>query len=317
MSQDKGRRMLLDVNAVVTPVRDDEGNLTAVRQTLISAGKTLNGTVYPAEVLADAVDKFEGVHTYLDHDFWAFSRSLNDWTGWVDGVEFEDGALHATRHFSPNAAGEQSRHLVEAVVAGDLPADKLGCSIVAWVNGETDENSGVFTVSQIYDVESVDDVSRPASPGAGWQRREAQIARAIDHLSERIGFEQWQRLGEARGFTNRLERIAIAESDRALAERVAALESRLEDAQIASAVKEAAVPAEWKADLETRLHEAVDESDWAGIIEADEAKYAATLDGQQRATQEAQDTANEGGERDNPAPRKGESYYDWAKRVNG
>lgn len=316
-----------------------------VRQRLIASGESKNGRVYEADVLQQAAALFEGRQTFANHPSKDDlrnrpERSVLDLTGWLEGVEYKDGALWATRHFARNPAGESVWSLVQSIVEGHAPPTLLGASINAVGRGR--KQDGKLFVEAITAVNSVDDVTTPAAGGGFFA--EADTATITDELLQAMSFEEWY---EARPeFIERIKNeLKTARQDKALTEAAALAErvqSELEQVQADYEVLEAAnvaardelnrvrrelaivealqrvnLPAQWKADLRARLMGAEPEA-WAGIIDAEVSK-AKSAGVQQRvnvtgAGQQVSE-AFKATPHYSPLPKPGEDAETWARRI--
>lgn len=273
---------------------------------LIRAGRSSNRREYPAHVLENAVQVFEGAKAYADHpDKPNKPRTVRDITGWYENVRFENGALKATRHFTPNAAGQDVWALAEIIASGKAPSTLAGLSINAVGTGKVKktDDGDIVEVESITAAQSVDDVSQPAA-GGSYRLIAGEDGTLVSDYVAVLSFEQWL---EARPeYVERLKREWKAvrleeETKRVLAEadeRVKAAETQagehaqaLKEAQAniatlaterESALREAAskareltvfkavsavtLPADWKTDLTKRLLETA-EAEWQGVID--------------------------------------------------
>ena len=216
----------------------DEQNRT-VRQRIIVAGKSKNNRLYSESVLEKATPLFEGVQTYANHQNKTdrSPRNIRDLTGWITQVEYREGALYGTRHFTRTEAGKDAWTLVEDIISGRAPKTLIGGSINAAGKGHVQD--GVLIVDSIEKVDSVDDVHMPAA-GGGFERLAAGIE--DDLTSTLLGLLEYQEWFEARPeFINRLKgelktvrldevtKAKLAEAD----QMVKAANSELETAQTA------------------------------------------------------------------------------------
>lgn len=276
-----------------------------VRQRLIAAGRSKNNRVYGESVLQSAAALFEGRQTYANHPRRSDQRdqperSVRDLTGWLTGVEYHEGALWATRHFTRNQAGEDTWALVRDIVEGRAPASLLGASINA-VGQATTGNDGSVIVETITAVNSVDDVTTPAA-GGGWTALVAGDGDSLtSDLLRAMTFEEWfqSRPDFVRRVQNEMKTVrqdkALTEAN-ALAERLTAdLQnardsiSALEAERVASGDTNArlrhevevwrvmagvSLPESWKTSLRDTLLQS-DISDWSAIIESERKKARA------------------------------------------
>ena len=318
-----------------------------VRQRLIAAGESKNGRVYSDDVLQQAAPLFEGRQTFANHPSKRDlmdrpERSVLDLTGWLEGVEYKDGALWATRHFARNPAGESVWSLVQSIVEGSAPASLLGASINAVGRGRKD--NGKLFVEAITAVNSVDDVTTPAAGGGFFA--EADAATLTDDLLQAMTFEEWY---ESRPeFVERISKeMKTARQDKALTEAVALAERRLTELEstqaalqeaeaanvaardelnrvrrelaIVEALQRVNLPAQWKADLRERLMKS-EPAEWDSIISSEVSK-AKSAGVQQRvsvtgAGQQISETVVTP-KRNNPLPMPGEDAESWARRIRG
>lgn len=285
----------------LTEAQIDIDNRT-VRQRLITAGKSKNNRVYGESVLEAAAALFEGRQTYANHPSRADlrdrpERSVRDLTGWLTNVEYREGALWATRHFTRNQAGEDTWALVREIVEGRAPGSLLGASINA-VGKAAAASDGSVIVEAITAVNSVDDVTTPAA-GGGWETLVASDSDSITHdLLQALTFEEWfesrpdfvrrvqnemktvrqdKALTEAKALADRLQsdlnnaqgRIDALEAERvADRDEIARLRHELAVGRVMEGVN---LPADWKTSLRETLAKA-DVSAWPEIIESERRK---------------------------------------------
>lgn len=274
-----------------------------VRQVIIRAGMSKNKRMYSESVLMAAAPLFEGVQTYANHPSRSEmrerpERDVAHLTGWLSGVEYRDGALIATRHFTQNQAGRDVWALVCDVVENRAPSGLLGASINAVGQAYAEDDHVV--VEAITAVNSVDDVTTPAA-GGGFVEADGESLR--EQLLEAMSYEEWfesrpdyrkrlQREMKAARQTDAIK-AAKAEADRAtealteaeaqIAELNAALEAARADvvrerqaAMLSEALAGVRLPAGWKNALKTQLENAAPEQ-WQGIIQT-EIEKAKTAD---------------------------------------
>lgn len=114
---------------------------------------------YTPEAVAQAAPMYENIKVNIDHPESASNdvRSLKDRFGKLTDIKMSDSGLWGNLIFNPN------HPMAEAVLwwAENQP-DCLGLSHMAIGQGDDDED-GVFVVSKILDVRSVDLVSDPAT----------------------------------------------------------------------------------------------------------------------------------------------------------
>ena len=275
---------------------------------LIRAGRSSNRREYPAKVLEGAVSVFEGAKAYADHpDKPNKPRNVRDITGWYENVRFENDALRATRHFTPNAAGRDVWALAEIIATGKAPANLAGLSINAVGTGKVvkSDEGDIVEVESITAALSVDDVSTPAAKG-GYALVAGEDGSLMSDYIQVWSFEQW--LESRPDYIERLKREWKAvrledETKRVLAEAddtvkaaetkaseasqaLTEAETRLQQAhsereaalqEVAQAKRELAVmkalkgvklPAAWVAGLEKSLMEANPDT-WDSLITAE------------------------------------------------
>lgn len=273
-----------------------------VRQVIIRAGKSKNGRVYGDKVLAKAATLFEGVQTYANHPSRSErrerpERSVNQLTGWLSDVQFSEGKLVGTRHFTRNQAGNDTWALVKDIVEGKAPSTLLGASINA--SGKVQRNGDEYIVESIEGVVSVDDVTMPAAGGGFVESISGD--ELLEQILADMSYEEWfeSRPDFRKRLQNELKAVRQDEAVKAVEAEADRLRESFETAQTElSSLKEAheaaranllrarrelaivetlqrvKLPAQWKTDLRSRLVEA-DEESWATIIEAEVRKAKA------------------------------------------
>jgi len=132
---------------------------------LVRAGESKNGYIYPVEVLAAAVELFDGAKAFADHptatqDREQPNRSINEVVGWFSDVFLQGDELMARLHLSEAAEGLRTL-MADAWARGKR--DLIGLSVN--VMGSLVEKNGQKLVDAITDVVSVDLVTRPAAGG--------------------------------------------------------------------------------------------------------------------------------------------------------
>lgn len=240
---------------------------------LIRAGRSSNRRDYPAHVLESAVNVFEGAKAYADHpDKPNKPRNVRDITGWYENVRFEDGALKASRHFTPNSAGQDVWALAEIIATGKAPATLAGLSINAVGTGKVvkTDDGDIVEVESITAALSVDDVSTPAAKG-GYALVASEDGTLLSDYLDVLSYEQW--LESRSDYVERLKREWKAirledETKRVLAEageNVKAAETKASEA--AQALTEA----------ETRIKQLADEREAALREAASKARELAVM----------------------------------------
>lgn len=143
--------------------------------TIIRAGESENGYTYPAQVLEDSVDLFDGATAFVDHaggdDFWRGTRSVRDVAGaygnalWQD----DDQAITAQLYLVDEPIADLLNAYINAKEAGE-PAPNIGISADLTVTHRDD------TITSIVKVHSADIVFGPAAGG--------QINQALEALRQ-------------------------------------------------------------------------------------------------------------------------------------
>lgn len=318
-----------------------------VRQRLIAAGDSLNKRRYSEKVLQEASALFEGVKTYANHPSKADlrdrpERDVRTITGWISGIEYKDGALYGTRHFTETQAGHDVWAMVKQVVEGNAPTSLVGGSINAIGKGRKDDKTGVLIVEAIHAVNSVDDVTTPAA-GGGFEPLIASVDTLTQDLLNTLDYEEWfecrpdyrKRLQNEMKVIRQDEAVKAAQADAdKLTETIQQLETSLKrtqkrilslqterDAALADsqrktleveaekALAKVQLPSEWKTDLRNRLLECKPEQ-WLDImaVEIEKAKRANVL---------PQVPVMGAGQRTAPTVQKQPSYHEAIKPRDG
>lgn len=151
--------------------KDDEGVTWEV--TLLKAGASINRNYYSDALLRDSVRLFEGVRVYArsDDDHAArTARDVNQIVGWIDGVNFVEGAatdngeLRGTLHFVEGAKVRST--LVDAWKRGKK--DLMGLSIDARAKSSPRKvgRETFREATQFLKINSVDVIVEPSAGGA-------------------------------------------------------------------------------------------------------------------------------------------------------
>lgn len=287
-----------------------------VRQRIIVSGKSLNNRRYGEAVLQKAAPLFENVQTYANHPSKSDKierpeRNVREITGWLTGVEYKEGKLWATRHFTRTQAGNDVWSLVEDIVSGKAPASLLGGSINALGKAKlVKESEGEYLeVESIDRVVSVDDVTTPAA-GGGFERLMASTSGDMtSELLKLVDYTEWL---EARPeFVDKLKReykavrledetkLKLTEADqqvKAVNERLEEVKAELERVQaenstlteerdaarldadgkartlaVVEALHSSGLPATWRESVRKRLMEATEDK-WKDILKEELAK---------------------------------------------
>ena len=283
-----------------------DGDASVIRNVvLIRAGMSANKRLYRPEVLAAAVPVFEGSKAYANHPNKAQikeGRDIRDLTGWYSNVRFENNALRADRHFTPNQSGRDVYAIASLIAEGKAPSTLAGLSINAIGTGNTAKNEeGEFLdIESITHSQSVDDVASPAA-GGGY-RLTASAGDMLAALLEAMDYEDWF---EARPeFRTRLQNemkvirqddaIKAAQAEaKTLSETVTQLQNDLteatqtRDAALAEAesvrrefavyklVSQSGIPRAWREALQAQLMKAAPD-EWDSILETEHKKAQAS-----------------------------------------
>lgn len=318
-----------------------------VKQKLIASGDSKNMRRYDAEVLQTAMPLFEGVKTYANHPGKTEmkdrpERDVRHITGWLEGVEYRDGALYGVRHFTENEAGNDVWALVKQVVEGKAPASLVGASINAVGKARRDEKSKTVIVESIEHVYSVDDVTTPAA-GGGFERLVASADDLTAALVNAMDYDEWVTMRP--DYTDRFksehrkvrwnedtrDAKALAEkyrqmfegAEKAISELQEAHDATLEDLArvkravlIQEAIAGVQLPLAWKADVQQQLQES-DPAMWSGIIEREikKAKHAMPRPVVTGAGQRVNVPPPQAAIRESVMPRDDEDAAAWAARV--
>lgn len=257
----------------LTEARVDAENRVIHDVVLIRAGRSSNRREYPAAVLESAVTVFEGAKAYADHpDKPNKPRNVRDITGWYENVRYDNGALRASRHFTPNSAGMDVWALAEIIATGKAPANLAGLSINAVGTGKVikTDDGDIVEVESITAALSVDDVSTPAAKG-GYALVASEDGTLLNDYLDVLSYEQW--LESRSDYVERLKREWKAvrledETKRVLAEageNVKAAETKAGEAT--QALSEA----------ETRIKQLTDEREAAVQEAASKARELAVM----------------------------------------
>jgi hypothetical protein len=333
----------------------DPANRT-VQQVIIRAGVSKNKRYYSEALLQTALLLFEGVKTYANHPQAKGNgeRSVRELTGWIDGVEYQNGNLTGRRHFLRTQAGQDSWAIVEDIVNGKAPASLMGASINAIGKGKPGkmDNEEVLIVESIEAIHSVDDVTNAAA-GGGWE----QLVAGGDELQQQLfAALDYQEYLEARpDYVDRLKRewklvrlgdatkTALAESDKKVKDakqQMSQLEEALQQAraeadeyaevntkllsELQTVRRELAVtdllernhlPAAYKKDLRERLP-LLEEAEWDAVLAKEMAKIKAsgTTPRVQVRNASAQTADTITLSRSSPVPLEDENVEQWLRR---
>jgi len=129
-----------------------------VAVTILRAGKSDNGWLYPPAVLEQAAPLFEGATAFCDHA--KTHRSIRDIVGSYHDVRVHDETLTAVMRLLDGDIGQLVTSVLEDYAAGiQTPHIGLSCDIMA------DVTPGTHTIERITHVNSVDIVFRPSAGG--------------------------------------------------------------------------------------------------------------------------------------------------------
>jgi len=148
---------------------------------LIAAGELQGHELFvgPATLKA-AIPLFENAGAFMDHSMWG-PKKLDRFLGRFDMVQFNPrtDAIHAELALWDTPAAEWAERLIDRLIdeqnAGTPTAD-IGLSADCWIEVGPDQlSNGLYPITRIVDVESVDMVFRPASDGARFRKILAQV----------------------------------------------------------------------------------------------------------------------------------------------
>ncbi len=170
-----GQALLWNGEVEARALEGEQGGGGQFGVTLIRPGRSHNGVLYSAAVLAAAAAKFEGAAAFADHPSLldqsrAGGRSLRDLVGVFHSVECDaDGALRACLRLLPGAAwaGELMRGYIADRAAGQVvPAIGLSADLLVRRRPAPRGSGARYEVTAVEAVNSVDLVYRPAAGGS-------------------------------------------------------------------------------------------------------------------------------------------------------
>jgi hypothetical protein len=141
------------------------GDGRAYEVTLIQAGETLHGWLFPPSVLRDSVPLWEGVTSLVDHRRYMEHPSVRDVVGTIGNVWFENGALWGEYRVLDSA--EWLTRMLDQIIAdreAGLPVPRVGLSADMLVKAHREGER--YIAEKIGKVLSVDVVFDPAAGGA-------------------------------------------------------------------------------------------------------------------------------------------------------
>jgi hypothetical protein len=278
--------------------------------TLIRAGWSQNARHYSREVLARAVDKFEGVKAYADHpskdeEKNRPERSVRDIAGYYTNVkQADDGALKADLH----VIGAARDWLWPLIQETHVKPDLIGVSINALgktSQGEIEGKRGLI-VEDIVKGNSTDIVTTPAA-GGKFERLTASHDGFTNDLLAAMDYDEWrdarpdfiQRLREEvktlrqdeamrasvakqtalhESLTQAQEKIKALEEaqraqEKAFADSQAQAAQRAKDFYADKLIAESKLPTHWLSAMRPQLMRETDTAQWPNIIEGERAKY--------------------------------------------
>lgn len=155
--------------------------------TLIRAGETLHGWLFPPQVLRGSVPLWEGVTSLVDHRRYMQHPSVRDVVGTIGRVRFEKGALLGEYRVL-DSAGWLTRMLDQIIADREagLPVPRVGLSADMLVKAQ--RKGERYIAEKIGKVLSVDVVFDPAAGGA--------FERVLNSVLESEGGDQMSDRGE-------------------------------------------------------------------------------------------------------------------------
>lgn len=184
------RRTLVSLREDV--VRSGKGLRVDREKSIIHGVKVLglesaNGRRYLAEAVAKAAPMYEGRSVRLDHPKRPDDqRESEDVLGWLESVKVgEDGCLYGDLHLL--ASHPMTERVMEAA---EKNPSLFGLSHNAQGDGEKDRD-GVFVVSEIVEVRSVDLVADPATTNGLFESKGAKVKLKLKAFFESF---KWNKL---------------------------------------------------------------------------------------------------------------------------
>ena len=295
------------INERIEFLQFDEGSNT-VPQILIKSGLTLNNTFFAPSVLKEAIDMFEGCRCYVDHGSPWFGRSITEMSGWLTDVRYDEQAeaLIGTRHFVENQSGRDMKAMIKSILAGDTPQDLYGASIKTWVEGDFEgtedgvesEDAPIYVVKKIVQVDSVDDVDKPAA-GGGWKKKLAASESVFAEIMQHADFDDWleSRPDYAKRLKNDYRKARQTDEIKALQARLQAHETTegdlranlqqskddLHAAQVDLLLARSGLPAGWTQSLRMQLL-GTEPASWGSLLDGELAKFKSIEASQQGAS---------------------------------
>lgn len=155
-------RHRLQLAAALEPTTEDG---RAYEVTLIRAGETLHGWLFPPQVLRDSVPLWEGVTSLVDHRRYMQHPSVRDVVGSIGKVRFEKGALLGEYRVLDSA--DWLTRMLDQIIAdrkAGLPVPRVGLSADMLVKAH--RKGERYIAEKIGRVLSVDVVFDPVAGGA-------------------------------------------------------------------------------------------------------------------------------------------------------
>lgn len=329
----------------VAYLSEADGDARTAPMLLIQAGDSQNPRRYPAATLRKAAPLFEGLPTFLNHAAPNQRRGVDEVSGWVDDVSFDESrqALVGTRHFAATPAGDTALALARA--SKDAPKGMFGPSINAFGRGKN--VGGMMEVQEITRAKSVDDVLFPAAGGEylNEENEQGNNKTLVESLLSEMTYDEW--LGARADYKDKLSEELAADGDDGDNKLVAELQEQVQarDSEIAALkiaveealereaaakhellvtryVRSAQLPREIKEQMTADLIEERDTDKWDPIFD----KYSRMVESVPRGKlPERKTIANNRAERhtesenvvalESYAPRAGESYDAYLKRA--